>query len=410
MTRVLAELLGADQLRFSQVISQLEQAAGRPSTDIRLSTEINHRVQAKLRELGLDPLDTTSSELYRALEERFGRDEAAVRAALQIGPDASTQDLLVSIQRFAMSATKDKQSFALKTPVAKRLLKKVPPKKAMKQLGYRSLASMLKHEPASFIYVAAFSTESKAWQKKFLSQYESLQPRDFEMRKIELALPQHSRWKKLVSQATQAKRQNVIVFPELGSVILLPLEKDLPGLAITDLLLVLHAVNEIASTGTYLKLHQMLDGFGTTVRKLTEGEPLTNTKLIDRPVPWKVLHQYYARFKDAYNPVIFEPHISPSDLAWHSPERTLETLYEGLKFWRDTPYTMQLKDGAHVSFNLLDVAINYCNSLGFADHIAEFARTHLWNEFMLRYLNLANVEDSLSQELQPEYASVEDAT
>jgi hypothetical protein len=404
MTRVLAELLGAEQPQFSQVLKQLELAAGRPSNDIRLSAEITQRLNTKLRELGLDPKDTTNQELYRALEERFSHDESAIRDALGIASDNTVQELLLAMQRFSVSAIDSRQSFALKSAVAKRLLKKVPPKKAMKLLGYRSLASLLKHEPASLVYAAAFASESKAWQKKFISQYEALQPRDFEMRTIEVILPQHGRWVKLAAQTVTERKQNILTFPELGTVVMLPLAHDLPGLAITNLLLVLHGVNEIVSAGSYLKLHQVTPNFGATVYALALDEPHVNTTLIGKQVPWKVLHQYYARFQEAYNPLIFEPHISPNELAWHSPERTLESLYSGISFWRDTPYTAQLKSGKRVSLNLLDVAINYCNQLEFGERIAEFARSHLWHEFMIRYLNLENVEQTLSHELQPEYA------
>lgn len=408
MTRVLAELLGAEQPYFSHAVQQLEQAAGRPSADIRLTTEINHGLQAKLRELGLDPHDTTNAELYRALQERFGRDESGVREALGISSGATPQELLASIQRFAQSAIKGKQSFSLKNTVAKRLLKKVPPKKAMKQLGYRSLASMLKHEPASFVYVAAFAAESKAWQKKFISQYETLEPRDFEVRPIEVALPVHGRWAKLAGQASLSRKQNIFVFPELGSVVLLPLPKDMPGLAITNLLFVLNGVNEISSASSYLKLHQVTSSFGRTVRDVSQGEPHVDASFINKPVPWKVLHRYYARFQEAFNPVIFEPHISMQDLSWDLPERALGQLYQGLHFWRDSAYITQLKDDGKVSLNLLDVAVNYCNNLPFSARVTEFARTHLWQEFMLRYLNVQNVEQALGKELQPEFALDED--
>lgn len=377
MTRVLAELLGAEQPQFSHIVQQLERAAGRPSTDIRLTTEITQRVNAKLRELGLDPKDTTSEELYRALEERFAGDEAKVRDTLGLSQESSVQELLLAVQRFALTAVNTKQTFALKPTVAKRLLKKVPPKKAMKQLGYRSLASLLKHEPACLIYAAAFAVESNAWKKKFQSQYVGLQSRDFEIRTIEITLPGHSRWSKLATRLSMEQKQNILVFPELGAVVMLPLTRDLPGLAITNLLLILHGVNEIISTGSYLRLHQVTPEFGQTVCTVSQTEPLTSAQLIGRQVPWKVLQQYYSRNKDAYNPVIFEPHVNPSDLTWHSPERTLESLHAGLRFWRDTPYTSQLQGGASVSLNLLDVAVNYCNGLKFRERISAFSR-RLW--------------------------------
>ncbi len=55
MTRVLAELLDADAggAIFRQRLKQLEIMAGHPNVDIRLTSEIQHAVRAKLHGLGL---------------------------------------------------------------------------------------------------------------------------------------------------------------------------------------------------------------------------------------------------------------------------------------------------------------------------------------------------------------------
>src|SRR2546421_12580564 len=146
MTRFLSRALGAAEPAFSQGIQQLEQAAGRPGTDIRLTADILQRTRAKVSQLGLDPNDTTGRELYSALQERLRQDEQKVHSALAIAADAAPDDIIARVQQFLEKHEAPKNCFALKLSVAKRLLKKRPPKIAMKRLGYRSVDSMLKHE------------------------------------------------------------------------------------------------------------------------------------------------------------------------------------------------------------------------------------------------------------------------
>lgn len=407
MTRVLSELLRAEQPRFTHLLQQLERAAGLPSHDIRLTSEISQRVRVKLAELGLDPVDTTSQELYHALLERFSKDEQALRKQLHISPQMQPEALTKIIQRQAASEVKH-QVLALKPAVARKMLKKVPPKKAMKQLNYRSLDSMLKHEAPAHIYAAAAVFEAKTWQKKFLEQYSQLQSTDFEVRDCLVTLPLSARWQKVATLAVEKQRHNVLYFQELGAIVLLPVQRDLPGFVTINLLLILHAANKIAAASTYLKLQQMKADFGGAVRRVAgQQEPVTETKLIDWAVPWRIAHDYFARQSTQYNPVFFEPHVSPSDLFWHPPESLLANIHPTFEFWKDTAYTADLQHGARVSLNLLDIATSYCNNLPFAARVLSTLEQHLQHELVLRYLNGAHLEQVFGDQLEPEFVSID---
>ncbi len=410
MTRVLSELLGAAQPYFSMTIQQLEQAAGRPSTDIRLTTEIAHRARQKIAELQLDPNDTTPEELYHALLERFQHDEKLARESLKVATDASTQEILKTIVRFVKATSGKRTVFALKNSVAKRMLKKTPPKRAMKQLGYRSVDSILKHETVPQVYVAAFLCESPSWRKRFLDQYTKLQASDFELRPAEILLPQTDRWIQFTKFVTQHHRHTVVSFNELGTVIVLPVEAKRAGLLLTNLLFVVSGLNDISSATSFLKLQQFKPDFGKVVKDIVLQEPVTSAWLADKPVPWRVVHQYYARFKHAYNQLIFEPHVHPSDLEWYHPESFVEKIHPALEFWHDTRYTAYLQYDEKVSLNMLDVALNYCNRLPFAQRTIQSIRKSLWQELMIRYLNHENIEKAIASELaaQPAYVEIED--
>lgn len=405
MTRVLSDILGAAEPRFSLALKSMEKAAGNPSHDIHLTTELLQRAKTKLQDLGLDPSDTTAHELYRALDERVGRDEQLVRDTLGIADDASPQEITQTIVQFVrQKIPSDHTSFTLKPSVAKRILKKQPPKRTMKQLGYRSVDSLLKHEQVQHVYVAAYFCESLAWRKKLLEQYLKLRPNDFETRALDISSPATARWESLLIQATKSQRHTVFVVKELGSVVVLPTEKDLPGLAMATLVLALNALNDVMSAGSYLKLQQVKPNFGSVVRSIALGDPLTTAYLEDQPVPWKVVHQFYARRTNDSVPVVFEPHITESDLRWYYPEAILADLHPDLGFWKDTRYTGFFHDASSVSLNVIDAAVNYCNGLSFNQRVYGFWRQYLWQEFMLRYLNAENIERALARELAPQLA------
>lgn len=408
MTRVLSELLGAEQPGFGMTIRQLEDATGKPSTDIRLTSEISQRAQQKLRTLHLDPHDTTGKELYQALLGRFHNDEKLARDTLGISSEAEPTEVHNAAIKFVQSHIGKRSVFAIKNSVAKKLLKKVPPKKAMKQLGYRSLDSMLKHESIPHLYVAAYLYETLSWRKKFLEQYNTLQPRDFELRTVDISVPQSKRWD-LVARSVAAQQYPISVFKELGAVVVSAHHNRTVSI-LADILLVSNALNDIQSATSFLKLQQMKPEFGNFVRTIAENEPVTRAKLMNRIVPWRVVHQYYARFSSAYNPLIFEPHIQPEDLRWLHPESLLEKIHPAFNFWYDTRYTAFAQQVDKVSFNILDVARDAIANLPFAERSSQALKLSLWQELMIRYLDQSNVEQAIAGDLatEPVFAELDD--
>lgn len=403
MTRFLSRALGAQEPAFSQGIQQLEQAAGRPGTDIRLTADIMRRARGKIAELGLDPNDTTGRELYSALQERLKRDEQTVRQTLGLSSDSSADEIIGRIQNFLENHDSPKLCFALKSSVARRLLKKKPPKLVMKNLGYRSVDSMLKHENPANLYAAALIVEQPAWHKNYRDQYSKLTPSDFESRDITITCPKSKRWQQMAKQFIAKEHHNILSFRELGAIVMLPIEYKVDGLAITTLLLMLEELNGIRSHSSYTKLQQVKPDFGRRLQESSVSEPHTSATLAGQPVPWRMIQRYYAKFTHAYHPEIFEPHVQPEDLQWISGEKTLAALEPTLKFWEGSENLGLLDEsGQIVSCNALDVALSYCNHLPFADRIVHFVRDNLWHELMTNYLNQDNLETAVHQQLSAE--------
>jgi len=404
MTRFLSEALGAVEPMFSQSLQQLEHAAGRPGADIRLTADIIQRMRAKIAELDLDPDDTTGPELFNALQDRLKQSEVTVRDALKLAPDAAPDSVVTAATTF-LKKQEASSFFVLKTSVAKRLLKRKPPKVAMKQLGYRSIDSMLRHESVGEMYAAALIAEPGSWQRSFREQYAKLMPSDFESRKASLIHPTTKRWQKLAAGFVGNARHNLLSFPELGAVVLLPLDQVVDGLAITTILLVSEEMNRIRAHSSYAKLQQVKPEFGTLVQASSVSEPYTAAQLAGQPVPWRMIQRYYARFTGAYHPEIFEPHVQPEDLEWKNGEDALAALDPSLTFWQDTAHLGLMHEGGVVSCNALDVALGYCNHLSFGDRIVHFVRDNLWHELMIRYLHQENLEAAVHQQLAGELTS-----
>ncbi len=381
---------------------ELERASGRPGADIRLSSEVAQQVRTMMKQLGLDPADTTGPELYNALHERLRADEGRVRTVLGVAPDASTVDMLAVVQKYLSEHQTTRSCFALKAPVARRLFKKKAPKSTMKLLGYRSLDSMLKHESIAAVYAAAVIAESPSWHRRFRAQYSAFQTSDFEQRKIQIIYPQSPRWTTASEDFVRSAKHNILAFKELGAVVILPLSAQIEGVVIATLLLTLHSLNDIRTFSSYAKLQQVKPTFGVLIAEASVDEPMTTANLAGQPVPWKVIQRYYGKQEGAYHPETFEPHVQPDDLRWYDGETILAELQPALHFWENAGHTAMLHDGEPVSCNILDVALSFCNKLDFSDRIVHFVRERLWHELMSRYLHQENLEAALHRQLAHE--------
>ena len=68
MAKFLQDLLQAKEPLFTTALRQLEKAAGHSSVDVRLISDIISRAHHTMRQIGLDPADTTMVELSNALK------------------------------------------------------------------------------------------------------------------------------------------------------------------------------------------------------------------------------------------------------------------------------------------------------------------------------------------------------
>ncbi len=406
MSRVLAELLGANEPSFHLQVRRLEAAAGMPSTDIRMTTQILQGTRHKIRELGLDPADTTGPELYAALQDRLRRDEIYVRSGLNIRADIDPVDMLEQVTKQLNKLDHHSDVFVVRQAAIKRILKKLKPKATMKRLGYRSMDSMFKHESVPQLLAACLVTESFDWQANRLEAYKKLQAKDFEHKRPKFVVPTTKQWPKIAESHTEKHRNHIIAVPELGHVVILPMQQDIPGLVITTFVLALHALNDMRALSAYLKLQQVRHDFGDVVSRSMIEEPMTEVELGDRKLSWRAVHWYYGHGYASYHPDVFEPHVQPEDLSWHSVGSALADLHPVLSFWEETEMLGLLDKKDAISMNVLDVALGLANGLAYADRAVHNMREILGRELFARYLHQDNLQNmlagSLNRQLAPE--------
>jgi hypothetical protein len=406
MTRFLSESLQTAEPYFRTELRKLERAHGNPSADISLSTQVQQAAHAKLRELGLDPKDTTGKELYLALLERVRADDSRLvktlrtRAATYISAEG---DVVAGMVHALRDADISHRGLALKSVKFKSIMKRNPPKKAMRRLGYRSLESFLKHESPALIMTAARLTENSAWQRALLDEYKKLKSTDFETKAVTIAHPSDSRWQDLAHKSVDSSRHNVLSFPELGAVVILPLPKDLPAGATTaSLVFALHALSDVRAASTFLKLSLMRRDFGAVVQSVAKGQPAIEATVLDQIVPWHVIQRYYSRLQHLFNEELFAPHIQLEDMSWPVVEQFLGQIEPTLEFWNESAALGVIAEHQPVSLNIIDAALNLCNQLPFERRIVQYYQQSLWHELVLKYLKHETVEAAVSGQLQPQ--------
>ncbi len=408
MTRWLSEALQAKEPDFRLGLRRFEEASGNISGDIRLSSRVQQQTNTKLLELGLDPKDTTAEELYHALTERVKTDDARLTRKLQTlsATHVTAEADVVSGMVHALDKLPDSSScFALKSSTLRSIIKKYPPKKAMKHLGYRSPDSFIKHERLALIMAAGWLSESANWQHQIVESYKRLKSTDFEVRRIAVIQPDSKKWQELSMKIVSHRKHNLISFRELGTIILLPLPKDIPdGVVTTSMSLALHELNEIKAASSFLKICQVRPDFGEMVRAVVSEELALTSDLTDQPVPWHLIQRYYSKLGRDFKEEIFGPHIRQEDMSWRSVEESLMNIEPSLKFWLDSDHLGLLHEHQPVSLNIVDVALNLCNNLPFEKRLTKAFQKSLWHELLLQYLKHDTVENTVLNQLQPQSA------
>ena len=122
MSKYLSLLLGVKGPVFDRMIERFNAATAGASVDVRLTAEIRSALHSKIQELGLDPTDTTSEELYHALATRAREDNQYLAQAVGLKDDSEAPRIIQKIAGYFSKSQLTYDVWSLKRTVLKRLL------------------------------------------------------------------------------------------------------------------------------------------------------------------------------------------------------------------------------------------------------------------------------------------------
>lgn len=407
MAHALSQLLDAHEPLFTMEMQDLERISGHASIDVKLIADISQKVRLKIKELGLDPDDTTSNELYHALQGLMKLHNEYLTKAIGCKLDSDLDSQCKAIKKAIDKLKIPKTCWVMKQSVAKKILKAYPPKKVMKYLGYKSIDSMIKREPIAELYAACRIIETTSWQNNFIKSYKKLTPSDFELREIKTIVLKKERWSVAAAPYVKASRSNITHLKELGAVIILPIDVEyLKGAVISIMSLAIYYIGEIRSYSAFFKLHQVRPDFSTVIVDTILKDPPTKAKLAGKDMHWRIIQRHFGS-TEHIQAELFEPHVQVEDLFWRKAEEVLYRLEPALKFWEDLDYVGSFRTETPVSFNMMDNAISYCNGLSFIRRSSNHLRQSLVNELYLRYLKQPTVESVILEQLNDDLFNVD---
>ena len=408
MSKILRDLLDAEEPIFSLSLRQLEAASGHKGVDAALIGEIARKMRESIETLGLDPDDTTGPELYAALMARMKVDNDRVTKLIG-GTDADDVKHMVPLMVKAVENMKiNREAWVLKRSVAKRLLKTMPPKQLMKHLGYRSVDSMLKHENIDEVYTALRFSEGGEWLNEYNELFKTIKPSDFETRDISIVVMDHDKYVDLATHFVEKKLHNITHTKEMGVIVVVPMHTErMKGITLKSLPLIFHYINEIRLYSAFFKLKQVNHNFGETVVQTLIADPGAASQMAGQNVHWRVIQRYFGKMKDENHPEAFEPHVHPEDLHWRKAEEMLGMLDPEMKFWQELDYVGKTVGDWPITLNLMDVSLGYSNEVPYKERYVYHFRESLWNEIFMRYMGHSNLENQILKQLDNDMISPE---
>jgi len=413
MTKLLSDLLETDELQFKQSINNLEHSAAFSSQDIRFSESILRQVDNKIRLLDLDPRDTTNHELYLSLQNKIKHDDDILSQSLRtiaakyISAEGNIHQAIIYVVK---RQVRNLKIFAVKNAKVKAFLISNPPNKVLKILNYRTTSSLLKHEPVGLVLILAKQIETKSWLKKYDYYLTTLNSQDFEFKTINVITFDKIKYKRVVN-LLEKQHKTVFASLELSTILVLPVDKhlrDVPGLTTASLCFAFKYVNDIIVSSNYLQLNQVSSRFGFKVARSYTTQPSIRLNVFNQDVSWETFERFFSYIDYNLNKFFLE-YINLEELkGWQQIENQLIQVEPKLSFWLNSDYlARKINHEVHVSFNILDNAINLCNQRSYPSHSFIFYKTALWQELMLRYFRPELIGEALNRELASNLATTE---
>lgn len=409
MSKFLIELLQAKEPLFSTAIRQLEEVSAKPGVDVKLTAEIIQTFKNKVKELGLDPEDSTGEEIYKALLLKAKEHDAHLARSMGAEDVEAIKPLLPLVKKAVEEVDMPKTCWALKDDVAKNMLRGMPPLKIMELLGYDNIDEMLEKENLYEVYGALRFAEDGDWLNEFNKQYKTLTPDDFEDREIKLVFMPLERWGDIAAHFIEKKRHFHTHLKELGVVLVLPTNIErMPGVATKLMSLTFHYYNEVRLYSTFFKTQKSKPDFGKIFVETLIADTGTGKVMSGQHVHWRVIQRYFGKLKDEYHEEVFEPHVQPEDLHWRAAEDVMYKVAPEMEFWRGLDFVAMVHDDRPLTMNLMDVSLSYSNEITYDERYIYHFTESLWNELFMRYMGEKVLKQQILKQLDNDMIKPED--
>jgi hypothetical protein len=387
MSRLIANLLDADQRNFAKTIERLEHMCIQPGVDTRLTAEIITISREKARRLNFDPKDTTKEELYYGLLAKAKEDDSTLRSKLEISDNTTSVKAAKKIAIKTNGLLKKDKVICMKPATVKKILKTVPPKRTLKILKFRSIDSVLKREDPLVLYALACRLEDKSWKSQTHARMKRLHSSDATETNVQvLSLPKN--W---IEKLNKIDFDKVIqTVPETGTILILPtLPVSMTGSVLLTVALILQAGQQLAVDSLPFRNKALTSGYEQLLPSIFAGEIEQMEPIHGLSPSWHAVYRLLAEKGKSSN---FDFEFMLNDLEWQSTETKLATLATELDFWVGNHYLGYETDSRQISFHVVDVAASLVLGRKFPNQITSHLKASLWNELQLRYLMQENIE------------------
>ena len=412
----LAKILRADKDDLIKIDKHLSGVTGKHDMMDDLINENYINVTGRIKELGITK-DVSADEVYRSLLSKAEADAEKFAEYFNhpsFDKEGSYEKFLKIVQDKTAAAT---TGFFLKEEKARELLMNEPPPRVMEYLGCDSISEALDKENFLEIYSSLRFLEDRDWMnQKFLKQYDSLSPDDFEERKVKVMILD-KKWIKAAKDFTDKKWHNVSHLKELGIVFVIPATLGLPGELLRTAGLVSHYLHEVPFySDMFRKIVEIPATFDYNLASLLRGD------VMDRRLPegdktlWLVVQRYLVK-DDPNDWRLFAPHINSESRHYLGAEEAIVEIGEGLDdgvngllFWRNAGWIGEFfKDESgnevFVSFDLMDNAMGLVkrdDKIRFTYHQHEA----LWNKIFTDYFGREQLDLFLREYLLQGYFEI----
>ena len=396
MSRLLVQLLSADERQFRAFIERLERVCLNPGVDIRLSAEIITKTREKARSLGLDAVDTTAKEMYFALMGKLEQDDFLLKSRLKID-DKNTKTNCEKLAKYSTKLSKKELTLCVTAVGVKRVLLAVPPRKTLRLLKLRSLESVLKREDPRILFALALQIEDLSWKSQVHAKIKRLQSKDIKWQSVEvLSMPEA--WLEKVEKMI-SHHGFMISCPDIGVVALMPIiKKYTSGTTTISLGLILQAVQRLSIGTLPYRRQGFIQGYQNILPEIAHNKQPQLLAIHGLQPSWRAVHQLLSLGLITDNSPDVE--LILGDLNWESTEMKIASLVPDFDFWVDTHFLAVKTDGIPVSLHLLDVARELLVDSKYESRLARHLEGSLWNEIQMRYLTQDAMSKSLSLQLQ----------